>query len=294
MRDSFKQLRASVPYIQIYRGKLFVVKVGGELLENPLVRDQILEQLGLLHSMGIQVVLVHGGALQIANLCERLGLPVEKVDGRRITSPAVLETVQMVLAGKLQTDLLAAARRLGLPAAGISGISGGLIQAVRRSPESQGATGDGPLIDYGEVGRITAVQPALLQQLCMAGYLPLVAPLGCSAEGAVLNINADTVAAVLAVALGAAKLVFLMQPPGILAQPDDHSTLIPELDRAELSALTSTGALMGGMLPKAAATEQALAGGVPCVHFVSGALPDALLAEVFTNEGSGTMVVRGE
>jgi acetylglutamate kinase len=291
MGANFKLLRAAAPYVATHRGKLFVVKAGGELLEPEAGRDHLVEQLGLLHSFGIRIVLVHGGGPQIASVCARLGLAEEKVNGRRITSPAVLEAVTLALPGALQTALLAAMHRQGLPAVGLSGLAAGLVQAARRGPVVQAFDGTPQTVDYGEVGDITAIDPGVVAHLSAGGYLPVVAPLGCTAGGEVLNINADTVAAALAVALGAQKLVFLMQPAGILGRRDDPASLLSELRLSQLAALEADGTLSAGMLPKAAAAAAALRGGVPRVHFVSGANPDALLQEIFTNEGSGTMVV---
>jgi acetylglutamate kinase len=187
--------------------------------------------------------------------------------------------------------VLAALRRLGLPAVGLSGVGAGLIDAVRRAPAAQTVDGAMRTVDFGEVGDIVGVNAALLATLCSSGYLPVVAPLGCSAAGEVLNINADTVASALAIALGAEKLIFLMQPAGILGDVSDPGTLLSELSLSQLAALEADGTLSGGMLPKAAAARAALRGGVPRVHFVSGSSADALLAELFTNEGSGTMVM---
>jgi acetylglutamate kinase len=203
----------------------------------------------------------------------------------------VLEAVTQVLPGGLQSTLLAALRRLGLPAVGLSGVSAGLVEAVRRGSAVELVDGAEQRLDFGEVGDIVAADPAVLRLLCGGGYLPVVAPLGCSAAGALLNINADTVASALAVALGAAKLVFLLQPPGVLADSADSASLLSELSAAQLAGLAADGTLSGGMLPKAAAAQAALAGGVGRVHFVSGINPDALLAELSTNEGSGTLVV---
>jgi acetylglutamate kinase len=288
MRDNFKLLRAAAPYVEAHRGKLFVIKVGGELLE--AATEHLIAQLGLLHSFGIRIVLVHGGAPQIASACERLGLPVELLNGRRITSPAVLEAVTMTLPGSLQTALLAALRKHSIPAVGLSGLAAGLLDAVRRGPVTQTVDGTPQVVDFGAVGDITAVHPAVVRLLCDGGYLPVIAPLGCTAAGEVLNINADTVASALAVALGAEKLIFLMQLPGILSDLSNPDSLLSELLLPELEALVADGTLSAGMLPKAAAAKAALLGGVPRAHFVSGVNTDALLQEIFTNEGSGTMV----
>lgn len=287
MTNPYKFLRAATPYVKALRGKIFVVKLGGELLANPDVRLHIYDQLALLHNLGIQLVVVHGGGPQISAACERLGLSVETVNGRRVTDASVLEAVTMVLPGALQSRMLAELQSAGLPAVGLSGLDAGLIDARRRPATVM----NGESVDFGEVGDISQIRPVLLEQLIGNGFLPVIAPLGGNDGGEVLNINADTVAAALAGALNAEKLVYLLDVRGILADPADSSSLIEQLDLKQLAALAEDGTLTGGMLPKAAAAHRAIVGGVRSVHLVSGTQPDALLQEIFTNEGSGTMVV---
>jgi len=290
MSTPFKFLRVATPYVRALRGKVFVVKIGGDLLTDPDRRLHIFDQLGLLHGLGINHVVVHGGGPQITEECERRGLPVEIVNGRRITSPEVLDAAIKVLAGSLQAAMLADMRRLGLPAAGASGIAAGLITARRRAPVEVTVEGKPAKIDYGLVGDIETVDTSLLKYLVDGGIIPLVAPLGCTTDGCVLNINADTAAARIASAMGAEKLIFLTRLPGILRDLTKEATLVPELDLVGLEQLESEGVLGGGMLPKVAAIRTAIDGGVASVHIVSGLSPDALLKEIFTNEGSGTMV----
>ncbi|MCB1216126.1 acetylglutamate kinase [bacterium] len=282
-------LRTATPYVRANRGRMFIVKLGGEMLAEPAVASRILEQVSLLQHLGINMVLVHGGAPQIGSLCERLNLPVRMHAGRRITDPQVLEAVSMTLCGSMQSRICAELTALGVRGVGVSGADAGLLIAKRRGAV---ADGQGGLVDYGEVGDIIETDPRIVSLLSGAGCLPVVAPLASDGAGALLNINADTVAAALAVATGAAKLIFLMQPAGILSDISDPASLIPELDLSGLSELERNGAIAGGMLPKASAARRAIEGGVERVHFVSGLAEDALLREIFTNEGSGTMVVQ--
>lgn len=292
MTNPFKFLRAATPYVRALRGKVFVVKVGGDLLTKPEVRRHIYDQLALLHNFGIHIVLIHGGGPQIEAECKRKGLEIEKVNGRRVTTDEVLETVKMVLPGSLQAGMLAEMRSLGLPAVGISGIAADLVVAAKRPPVSVTQGGNESEVDYGAVGDVTGINPEVLTHLIAGGFLPVVAPLGCDSSGAVFNINADTIAAEIAKAIGAEKLVFLLTARGILNEVSNPSSLIPELSMEGLDELEQRGVLKGGMLPKATATKLAISGGVTSVHLLSGTQTDALLQEIFTNEGSGTMVVK--
>ncbi|HEU4951274.1 MAG TPA: acetylglutamate kinase [Holophagaceae bacterium] len=287
--DPYELLHSAAAYVRRFRNRTFVLKVGGALLEDRSASRALGRQISLLWSFSIRVVLVHGGGPALDALCEKLALPVEKVGGRRVTSPAVLEAAQMVLAGTEHTRLLADLRASGIPAVGLSGVDAGLLQAARRPPVT---TASGP-VDFGLVGDVQSVDPAVLQRLLEGGFLPVVAPLSGDDQGGVYNTNADTVAAELAVALGAEKLVFLLDAPGVLREAAKPESLIPHLTLPELDALEAGGALQGGMGPKAAAIRRALTGGVPAAHLVGGHSPEALLTEIFTNEGSGTMVESG-
>lgn len=290
--DGYTSLRAAARYVRAFRGRTFVFKLGGEVLEDAAVRRAVCEQLAVLWDFSIRLVIVHGGGTCVDALCEALSLPVEKIDGRRITTPAVLEAVKMGLAGTAHTDLLAALKDAGLPVVGVSGVDAGLVEARRRPPvEIVDGTGKGESIDYGCVGDIERVNATLLEHLLEGGYVPLVTPLSSDSQGQVLNINADTVAAEIAVALGAEKLFFLLKVPGLLEDIADPTSLIPYATLAELEALGSKGKVSAGMHPKLVAVKRALTNSVTSAHLVSGLIADAVLTEVFTNQGSGTMLV---
>ena len=287
----FGALRAAAPYLRLYRDRVFVVKLGGEVLSRASRIEALVEQAAVLQAMGICVVIVHGGGPQSTELTTRLKHKARMVAGRRITGAEDLKVAAYVLNGEVNTQLLSACRACGIPAVGLSGVDAGLVVARRRPPVTIDGGGDEP-VDFGFVGDIEKVDPAVLQMLLKQRFLPIISPLSADSKGELLNINADTVAAALAVAIQAEKLVLTMAAPGILADRADASTLLSYLDLAGLRKLRTEGALAEGMLPKAAAIEAAISGGVPRVHVVSGSKEDALLREVFTNEGSGTLVVR--
>ena len=280
-------LKHAVPYIRIFKGKTFVLKAGGGALERESTARDLIEQIEVLHQVGIRVVLVHGGGTQSTDLARALGAETRFVEGRRVTDAKALEVATMVLNGAVNTHLLAVCRSVGLPAVGVSGVDAGLIQARKRPPVQVG----GERVDFGFVGDIEGVDPKVLTDLMDAGYVPVVSPLSAAEDGTVLNINADTIASALAVALQAEKLLFLTGAPGILERADDPGSLVSYTDLAGLRRLKDEGGLLRGMLPKTSAIEAAIQGGVRRVHILSHDLPDGLLAEVFTNEGVGTLVV---
>jgi len=283
----FESLRSAAQYVRRFRHHPFVVKLGGDILDDPALRRPVCEQLALLWSLSIPLVIVHGGGAGLDKLCAGMGLETHKVAGRRVTSPEVLDAAKMAFKGQIQMDFLADLGAAGIPAVGLSGQDAGLIRGTRRPP----VVVDGATVDYGMVGDVAGVDPALLSHLLQGGYVPVVAPFSATAEGQVLNTNADTVAAEVAAALGVEKLFFVLRVPGLLADPDDPSSLVPLADLARLDQLAGAGAIKDGMRPKLTAARRALDAGVASVHLVSGVRPDAILAEVFTNEGSGTMLV---
>lgn len=283
-------LKHATPYMRIYKRKVFVLKAGGEAFVSSEATRALMEQVGLLHQVGIRVVVVHGGGPQSTRLAEALGVSSEFVDGRRVTDEHTLEVATMVLNGQINTRILAACRDLGVPAVGISGVDAGLIKAHKRPPVIRQGT-SGETVDYGFVGDIESVDASVLLKQLDNDLVPVISPLSADESGTLLNINADTVAAALSVALGAEKLILATGAPGILESARDPGSLISYIDLAGLSRLKDEGRLSEGMLPKAAAIELALNGGVPRVHVISYALPDSVLLEVFTNEGTGTLVV---
>ena len=215
--------------------------------------------------------------------------------GRRVTSPEVLDAAKMVFAGQVHMDLLAELQAAGVPAVGLTGVDAGLVKAHRRPPVSvipDGAT-EPQLVDYGLVGDIDAVDPHVLSHLLEGGFVPVVAPLSGGEDGTIYNTNADTIAASLASALQAEKLFFLLSVPGLLKDVTRSTSRVPHATLEELAEFEAKGVIKGGMRPKITAVRAAIEGGVPSAHLVSGLAPDALLAEIFTNEGSGTMIVAG-
>lgn len=281
-------LKHAAPYIRLFKNKVFVLKVGGEAFAEKSDTRTLMEQVGVLHQLGIRVVLVHGGGPQSTRLAAELGVETKIVDGRRVTDGASLDVATMVLNGQINTRVLAACRDLEIPAVGISGIDAGLVRAHRRPPvERQGGTA----VDYGHVGDIDSVDAGILRTQLDNGLMPVVSPLSCDSYGNVLNINADTVAAAIAAELHAEKLMLATAAPGILEDAGDPHSLISYVDRAGLAQLREDGKLADGMLPKAAAIDFALANGVKRVHIISYKAPDSILLEVFTNEGKGTLVV---
>jgi len=281
-------LKHAAPYIRLFRGKVFVLKVGGEVFADRIQTKDLMEQVGILHQVGIRVVLVHGGGPQSTELATALGVDTTFIDGRRVTNSESLDVATMVLNGQINTRILAACRELQIPAIGISGVDAGLIRAHRRpSVDREGAAP----IDYGFVGDIDSVEADILVSQLDNGFMPVVSPVSCDEKGTLLNINADTVAAAIAAELNAEKLILATAAAGILEDADNPQSLISYIDRAALDQLKADGKIADGMLPKAAAIDSALENGVGRVHVISYKVPDSLLLEVFTNEGTGTLVV---
>ena len=281
-------LKHAAPYIRLFKGKVFVIKAGGEVFADPELASALVEQVGILHQVGIRTVLIHGGGPQSTQLATDLGLDTQFVEGRRVTDSESLNVATMILNGQINTRILAACRDLQIPAVGISGVDAGLIRAHKRPPV-EGK--DGESVDYGFVGDIDAVEADILRKQLDNGLMPVVSPLSCDESGTLLNINADTVAAAIAAELDAEKLILVTGATGILEDVNDPGSLISYIDRKHLKDLKEKGILADGMLPKAAAIDTAIKDGVSRVHVISYKLPDSILLEVFTNEGTGTLVV---
>jgi acetylglutamate kinase len=282
-------LTGALPYMRLFRGRTFVIKVSGSILEAVGALDGLVRQVSVLTAVGIRVVLVHGGGPQTTALSKRLGLEARLVDGRRVTDDATLAAAIMSLNGTVATAFLAACRREGLPALAVSGVAADLLLATRRPPQ---VAANGEPVDFGNVGDLQAVNPGVLSCLLDAGLVPVVSPLAADRAGNVLNVNADTVASALASALQAEKLVLLTPSGGLLKNPDDPQSLLDVVDLADLDALEAGGVVRNGMRPKVKAAREALAKGVRRVHLVGYAARGNLLIEVFTNEGAGTLIVR--
>ncbi|MCU0690717.1 MAG: acetylglutamate kinase [Polyangiaceae bacterium] len=289
---AMEALVRAIPYLRLFRGTTFVVKVGGGSCADAATRDRLIEQIAVLRELGIRIVLVHGGGPQTTELCGRLGIETPFVGGRRVTSPQALEAAVMALNGTVRTALLSAFRRASVPAVGLSGLDAGLVQALQRLPQRAEIDGVQTAVDYGMVGDIQLVQPDALRALLDRSMVPVVSPLCGDPDGRVLNVNADTVAAGIAQALGAQKLVFVTSAPGLLARHDDVTSLISYTDIKGLEQLEQQGAITTGMLPKVLATKRSLQNGVTRVHMVGHRVHYGLLVEILTNEGAGTLIVR--
>jgi acetylglutamate kinase len=282
-------LMRAVPYIRLYKGKTFVLKVGGNVLKDAAALASFCEDCALLHQLGIHIVIVHGGGPQATELSKRLGHEPTIVAGRRVTDDQTLEVAKMVFAGKLNLELLAALEAKDVPGIGLTGPDAKLIVAKRR-PRSK-VEGSEDEVDWGHVGDITRVNAELLTKLIEGGYVPVICSLATDGEGGILNVNADGVARHVAVVLKAEKLVLLTDRAGLLEDPNDSSSVLSYVDTDRVARLKAEGRISGGMLPKIEACTGALQGGVRRTHIIDGMRPQALLFEVFTNEGCGTMIV---
>jgi acetylglutamate kinase len=282
-----RALRGAAPYIRLYKGKTFVIKAGGAVFGDNVKTRALIEQIAILHYLGVRVVMVHGGGPQLTQVTEAMGVPTKMIQGRRVTDEKALDATSMVLNGLINTRLLAMCRELEIEAVGVSGVDAGLIRAHKRAPVEV----EGEVVDYGFVGDIDLVDQTVLMRLLDNGLMPVVSPLSADDNGQLLNINADTVAAAIGAALGAEKLVLCTGAPGILEDVKDAGSVVSYTDLEGLEKMRASGAIKDGMLPKAKAIEAAIKGGVRRVHVISYDAPDAILAEIFTNEGTGTLIV---
>ncbi len=285
-------LREALPYIQRFKGKTFVVKLSGKVTEN---RDRLMslcEELALLHQVGIRVCVIHGGGKQLSELAKKMGIEQTIIEGRRVTDDDTLEMAKMIFAGKINTDILAALRHRGIHAVGLSGVDGNIVHAERRPPKEivDRATGESTEVDFGHVGDIIEIDSSLLTVLLDQGYLPVISSLGADAGGKVFNINADTIASEIAVRLQAEKLVLLSDVDGIYLKAGEPQTKLSRLSAGEARGLIDDGSATGGMIPKLQNIINILDRGVRSAHIINGNARNALLAEVFTDEGTGTMI----
>jgi acetylglutamate kinase len=285
-----RALKSAAPYIRMYKNKVFVIKAGGAVFTDDASTRGLIEQVAILHQVGIRTVLVHGGGPQLDQLQASLGLETRMVNGRRVTDQKSIDVTAMALNGSINTRILAMCRALDIEAIGVSGVDAGLIRAHKRGPVRV-STASNETVDYGFVGDIDSVNSAVIEKLLDSGLMPVVSPLSADASGTLLNINADTVAAAIGGALSAEKLILCTGANGILENVEDPSSIISYTDIAGLKRLRDQGCLKDGMLPKASAIDAAIRGGVRRVHIISYRTPDSLLAEIFTNEGTGTLVV---
>lgn len=273
-------LSEALPYIQRFAGRRVVVKYGGAAMVRQDLREAVFRDLALLACVGVQVVVVHGGGPEINEWLGRLQIQPEFRNGLRVTTPETMDVVEMVLVGRVNKQIVNGLHQVGGRAVGICGSDGGLVLARTYGDGSNGLVGD-----------VAAVNPAVLLPLLENGYIPVISSVAANAEGQAHNINADTVAGELAAALQAEKLILLTDTPGILRDRDDPSSLIRQVSLAGARELIEGGIVAGGMTPKTECCIRAIAQGVAAAHIVDGRSPHALLLEVFTDAGIGTMVV---
>lgn len=286
-------LREALPYIQRFKGKTFVVKLSGKVTEDRENLASLAEEMALIHQVGIRLAVVHGGGKQLSELASQMGVEQTIINGRRVTDDATLEMAKMIFAGKINTDILAALRHRGVEAVGLSGVDGNIVHAERRPPREvlNRETGAREHVDYGHVGDVVEINTRLLCVLLDQGYLPVVSSLGADSEGMVFNINADTIASEIAVRLEAEKLILLSDVDGIYMREGEPESKLSRLSVDEAERLVTNGTATGGMIPKLQGITGLLRRGVRSAHIINGSRRNALLAEVFTDEGTGTMIV---
>lgn len=272
----------ALPYIREFEGKTVVIKYGGAAMENPVLRASTAEDIVLMKYVGMNPVIVHGGGPDISRMLGRLDIPSSFHNGLRITDDETIEVVEMVLAGSVNKEIVGLINRAGGNAVGLCGKDGNLMHAVGIKTE------DGT--DLGHVGHISSVHYQVVSVLANEGMIPVIAPIATDATGGTWNVNADTAAGEIAGALQAEKLVFMTDTPGLLREPDNPESLIHQLDYTQICELTKQGVIAGGMIPKVEACLRALDQGVSKTHIINGTVPHALLLEIFTDQGLGTLV----
>ena len=274
-------LTAALPYIKKYSGKTVVIKYGGNAMINEELKQQVMEDIALLWLIGVKVVLVHGGGPEISDTMKKLGKQAVFIDGLRVTDKETVDIVQMVLAGKINKTLVNLIQMKGGHAVGLSGIDGGILEATVKDER------------LGFVGEVTKVRPQPILDLLEKNYIPVVSTVASDRQGNTYNINGDTAAAYLAGALGAERLIMMTDIAGILRDKDDPSTLIPYITVSDARKLYDEGVISGGMIPKVDCCIEALEHGVNNVVIMDGRIPHSILMELLTDEGAGTMVMKG-
>ena len=273
----------ALPYIKDFYGKRVVIKYGGAAMTDCNLKQKVMQDIVLMRYVGMQPIVVHGGGPAINSMLNRLGIESEFINGLRVTSQDAMEIVEMVLGGKINGEIVSGINASGGNAIGITGKDGVLIEAKPMDP-------DGIM---GFVGEIVNINPQIIETIIENGYIPVIAPIGIDQEQAAYNINADLVAAAIAVKMKADKLVLLTDVPGLLQNPQDSNSLISELKVSEVEGYIQQGVIAGGMVPKVQCCVEAVTGGVGRTHIIDGRVPHSILLEIFTREGIGTMVVNG-
>lgn len=275
----------ALPYFKKFNGKIFVIKYGGSIMTDDRLKKNLIEDITLLKHVGISPVIVHGGGPAINQTLEKLNIKSRFVDGLRVTDKETMEVVEMVLAARINKEVVGMINQMKGKAVGISGKDGSLIKAVKKVfPDRD--------IDLGYVGDVEKINPAIVQGLIADDYIPVIAPIGSDDKGNTYNINADTVAGKLAVALKAEKLIYLTDVDGIRYNPEDENSRVSSLHFDEIKQWIQEGKIKGGMLPKVESCMEAVSSGVERTHILNGLIPHPLLLEIFTDQGVGTMILK--
>ena len=285
-------LTEALPYIQRFQGKTIVIKYGGNAMVDDALKNGFARDIVLMKLVGINPVVVHGGGPQIGKLLQRLGKQSEFVDGMRVTDSDTMDVVEMVLGGLVNKEIVSLINRQGGSAVGLTGKDGGMIRATQltmtRTPSGIASGSEASeIIDIGHVGEVASIDASIINMLVSGNFIPVVAPIGVGADGRSYNINADLVAGKLAEVLHAEKLMLLTNIPGVL---DKQGNVLTNLDAHQVDALIADGTLYGGMLPKIRCALEAVQGGVKAAHIIDGRVEHAVLLELFTDEGVGTLI----
>jgi len=286
-------LKQALPYIRQYKNRVFVIKIGGELVQGMSGLDDMAQDISLLYQIGIKVILIHGGGPQATELSRKLGIAPKIVEGRRVTDEETLEVTKMIFAGKINHEILTMLRKHGAKSVGLSGIDGDVVIARRRDPVEyvNRETGEVDSIDYGHVGDIIEINTELLEVLLEKTYIPVMSSLADDGEGHILNINADTVASRIAAAVHAYKYITMTNVSGILQNAGDPTSTISYVSQKDAQKLIDEGIIQGGMVPKVRECVYAVEHGVKRVHILNGLEENSLLIEMFTSKGGGTMIL---
>lgn len=284
IRKAFVLIEA-LPYFKKFNGKIFVIKYGGSIMTDENLKKNLIEDITLLKYVGINPVIVHGGGPAINETLNRLNIKSKFIDGLRVTDEETMEVVEMVLAAKINKEVVAMINQMRGQAVGICGKDGGLIKAFKKIAVDKD-------VDLGYVGDVEKINPTIVQGLIDDGYIPVIAPIGCDDNGNTYNINADTVAGKLAVSLNAEKLIYLTDVDGIRYDPDDENSRVSSLNFDEINKWIVEGKILGGMLPKVESCIEAVGNGVTRTHILNGMVPHPLLLEIFTDQGVGTMILK--
>ena len=282
----------ALPYIKKFYGKTVVIKYGGHAMVNCELKKAVLTDAVLMKYVGMHPVIVHGGGPDITDMLKKVGKESTFVGGLRVTDDETMEIAQMVLVGKINKDIVGMLNGIGGSAVGLSGKDGNLLMAEKKLGRVRNAEGIEELVDIGQVGQVRQVNPGILETVIREGYIPVVAPVATDEAGDSYNVNADSAAGALAVALKADKLIILTDVEGILADRSDKSSLLSTISVPEVPGLVERGVIDGGMIPKVECCVNALQQGVGTTHILDGRVPHSILLEIFTDKGVGTMVVK--